>query len=490
MDAEAQQVTAVIPVNFPSSGTGGWVTITGLSFDSGGIDSTPAAYAQNVGSSLGSLMTQCETTSWTSASSLMCSLVGVDTQGLNGDGLGIKLGPASAIVTTSSVAFTFDVPVVTFSAFSSSNAPSSFGAMLTISGVNFVSRNPSATVGLASTGGSAYTGLCVSVQWVAMTSLVCQRLQFPQLPTTSPRITGFSGSLLLSVGSIVGTGAAVAYTFDAPIATSVYVVNVPVSAAYTTLAGANFFSQDVTASVSAATVACATTAWTSASTVLCGRLYQTQSASTLNQVMYVTAQSQVGTGAAQASLTFDAPSASALSGVPFRNYAVSHLAVSITISGLNFGVPDTTASATFAGPTAAGTFSFSLTTSWTTATSVIVAPVQQPFSALTVAAMAITVGGVAGTSTPSFSFDAPFATTFTSVDTSLGNLPQSAGQRLTLEGLNFGAFETTATARALSYQYTTSWTSMTTVVVDATPDAGYGGGRAPRVLPSAARLDG
>ena len=146
-----------------------------------------------------------------------------------------------------------------------------------------------------------------------------------------------------------------------------------------TVFGLDFASQDPTATVAARSLACQTTSWSSSTVLTC--ILPADPASLSSAWPVVSLSSSVGTGTMP--LSFDAPVASfSAANLPDSPDAPA------TVSGLNFGLSDTTVLAAIA----AEPF---LTSSWTSATSLaavggrIVTAAGQPVGSLAV----VLVGG-------------------------------------------------------------------------------------------------
>jgi len=169
---------------------------------------------------------------------------------------------------------------------------------------------------------------------------------------------------------------------------------------------------------------CFTSAWTSATTVAC----LSNAIGDLFKAATVTLALVSGTG--KPIFSFDAAAASDVRlNTPPSGY------VSLTVSGLNFGVADQTATAGLERG-GGGDLGACFSSSWVSVTSL---RCQANAFADMFRAVSVTVGAVSGTGRPIFSFDAAVVS-----DVAL-NAPHSGYASVTVSGLDFGVGEQTAT---------------------------------------------
>jgi hypothetical protein len=167
----------------------------------------------------------------------------------------------------------------------------------------------------------------------------------------------------------------------------------------------------------------------------------------------VTVGGVAGTGLGH--FSFDAP---AVSGIK-RNSPHSGMG-SVTVTGLQFGIGEHSA-------TVGVEMAACLTSAWTSMTSVgcLGSGLAQIFGY-----SGVTVGGIAGTGEPVFSFDAVVASGV------LGNAPHSGMGSVTVTGLQFGIGEHTATGVVgLAACHCSSWASATSLSCLMSSFAGYPG---------------
>ena len=207
-----------------------------------------------------------------------------------------------------------------------------------------------------------------------------------------------------------------------------------------TISGLSFGAADLTVTASVVSVGvCSTVAWTTGTSLLCTG----PSVGSGFAVAAVTVNGVVGTQ--QGALTFDAPFATSV--IP-SNVATS-AGISLTLSGDNFGMADTTPSATLGS-------SGCLTTAWSTDSSVLCLPASGTGHALL---GALSVGSVVGTRSNGFTYDAPVLTKGRSTNVAMSQLSS-----VTLTGMSFGSGDSTVSATLGSVVCgTASWTTGTTV---------------------------
>ena len=148
-------------------------------------------------------------------------------------------------------------------------------------------------------------------------------------------------------------------------------------------------------------------------------------------------------------VTFVACAAPVLSQA-FANLPLSG-GVTVTVTGLNFGYSELTASSAVGGVLCGSS-------SWSSDTSVAC---EVGMSTSLSTTLEVTVGAAVGTGRDLFSYDGPVV----SHSAHIGNIPLSYGGAVTVTGLNFGYSEYTSSgAIALGRCSTLSWNSGTTVV--------------------------
>jgi hypothetical protein len=404
--------------NSPSTG-GASVTVMGLNF--GEIATTATVY-------LGS--TLCGTTSWSSATALVC-------RSLERTLLGNHKHAAVTIssgVGTVLYAFSYDAPAISRSA--PANLPNSLSLSMTLNGVNFggYDTSPSATVG---------SSHCTTTVWWTDTAVRCY------MGTSNVNGVGAAIKSAMTISQLVGT-MMMAFTFDSPAVTHAYHYNLPTSGmASVTLSGFNFGAySDYTPSVRIGSTGCGTSTWTSVSTVRC----TLPSGDGAGQSPVMTIASLTGT--ISSAFTYDSP---VISTFNVQNGALSG-GTSISISGANFGKGNLSPSATVGG-------SACQTTAWRSDTTIVCTNAPGDGTGREVH---VTVSAMVATKTVVFSFDAPLISY-----TNLYNTPTTAGGQITVEGVNFGSSDYTPTIRVESTMCgTTSWSTSSSVVCVAS----YGSG--------------
>ena len=338
-------------------------------------------------------------------------------------------------------------PAVSYEVVGVTNAGTSGGGSVTISGLNFGSYSFTATAH------AIIDGVCGTTTWTSATTTACL------LGTPSTPSVYYSK---VTVGAMVGTRAASLFMFDGPVVSGIGGTNSATSGGSSvTITGLNFGSYSFTATTAANGIdRCSTTSWSSATTVACLLVAAT---AILNPAFAkVTVSAVVGTRAGLNLFTFDAPVASY--SLP-SNGAVSGDSA-VTINGLSFGSYGFTPTAKAVVDAVCGT------TSWSSATS-ITCTTSAPMTVMA-SFTKVTVSAVVGTrASKSFTFDTPAVSGVLPI-----NAPSSAGGSATISGLNFGAYSFTPTALAAGTALcaTTAWTSGTTVAcvpVIATTAAGF-----------------
>jgi hypothetical protein len=326
-------VSSAARVNAAVSG-GSYVTVAGFGFG-------PTDVTLTVGLSRPDMAT----TTWTSTTSVVVASaegpVGslFDAQYRNS----VLITVAGSIGTRQS-AFTFDPPAISSS--SSLNMATSFGLIVTISGLNFYRLDRTATASVAG------SDACTSTTWSSSTTVACNFAAGEWSNAYNPA----------QVVAVTGTGPAL-FTFDAPVASIGATANSVLSgSAVLTISGLNFGGSATPSAflnVYHSTAGCATTSWSSATTVSCNLKssaastnYQSTSSPALTIAQVV--------GTLLLGFTYDAP--------VFTQSAAYNAAStsghSITLGGMNFANVDLT-------PTIRLGSTMCLTTTWQTSTNLL-----------------------------------------------------------------------------------------------------------------------
>jgi hypothetical protein len=355
----AAPVVSTAAANAVSSGSG-TVAISGLSFGTSSPTATASLAAADV----------CSSTAWTSATAVACA-----PQAHVGTAVRTAVS-VSAIVGSLTRQFSFDSAVVSDM---QRNSPHSGHASLTVSGLNFGVADQTITAALKQ-GVPDDLGVCFTSSWSSATTVACR---------SNPLSDVFSqGSV--TVASVSGTGRPI-FSFDSATASSVE-LNMPLSGqTRATVSGLNFGVGEHTATAglgmggAGAVGSCSTSSWTSATSAVC----HTVGISDNFGFVQLTVGSVAGTG--RAVYSFDGAVVSeARPNAPFSGCA------SLTVSGLNFGVGEHTATAGL------GDVGVCFSSSWTSATTL--ACLSNESSDILMGA-SVTVAAVSGTGTPIFSFD-------------------------------------------------------------------------------------
>jgi hypothetical protein len=368
------------PYNLVNSGAS-TVTVTGLNFGFSDFSATMQL-----------MQTTCQTTAWSSASSVKCV-----TDAGHGGTVAASI-TLNAVVGTSSTIFSFDGPV--FSFIHQVNVPTTSGASVTVTGLNFGSEALTPTTSFAST-------LCSTVAWSSGTAVQCHTVE-----GIGTAVTG-----MVTVTTVAGTKLHL-FTYDAALI-SITTVGANIAASggggglgsLVSLVGLNFGVLDYSATGNFNAGSCITTSWTSDSSVFCDAAFGSGPA---NSVM-LTVSGVAGTQAYV--FSFDTPLLShAALNAPMSGSA------SVTVTGLNFGLYDYTDSARLASRTCS-------TASWSSKSSITCKSgvSDEPFPTV-----AITVSALAGTHISLFTFDVPVASV------AHMNAPNTGGASVTVGGLNFG----------------------------------------------------
>ena len=164
-------------------------------------------------------------------------------------------------------------------------------------------------------------------------------------------------------------------------------------------------------------------------------------------------------GTSTEAFSFDAPVASFVAlNVPHSGRG------SVTVTGLQFGLSEYTASAAVSAEAC-------VTSSWLSSTSLAcLGSFSRSSGGQSTRVTEVTVGGFVGTGLDIFSFDSP------AMSDVLRNAPLSGDGSVTVTGLGFGVFEYTATAAfGTAACSTTSWSSASSVVCQASDFYSYPG---------------
>ena len=300
----------------------------------------------------------CRTTAWSSTTSLSCIMNM------------LSAAPLPSVVTVGSVlgtgagVFSMDAPVVSHGI---RNMPHTGRASVTLAGLHFgmSGSTPSVQLGAA---------ICHSVSWQSSTILRCET---PQLIAPANR------AVSVTLSSTVGTGLGM-LSFDAPLA-SVLLRNIPLTGgASVTLLGLNFGYVNTTASTSVASAACQSEQWMSQTSMRC----LPAGLESVELVTCVTVVSVVGTDLGR--FSFD----SAVLSQIWRN--TPHTGgSSVTVTGLNFGYSEYTATAMLSSAVC-------MTSSWASTTTVVCLSSSVYQSG---APAALTVGSLVSTGLQGFTFD-------------------------------------------------------------------------------------
>ena len=278
------------------------ITVPGLSFGSSEYTATVWLRATPASST-------CDTASWSSTTSIMCTeLAAVGTAQL--------FTTIANTVGTSIWIFTFDAPTASFLPLP--NVAVSGGSSVTVAGLSFGADAGTATVQLIA------GTICSCVSWTTSSSVVC----------ASPRGVGADRAVIVTVGSVAGTGVGMV-TFDAPVGSHLVVPNVVASGnPEITIIGQGFGTTDATATAAVDARSCTAVSWTTSTRALC--TLSPQGGYALSFIFTVAAVAATQYRA----FSYDAPVPTAVAA-----NAVVTGAFSLTITGLSFGAVMPTATA-------------------------------------------------------------------------------------------------------------------------------------------------
>jgi hypothetical protein len=400
---DAPVATSASPRNGATSGAIS-LSVAGTNFEYN--DGTPTLILQT---------TACGTTSWTSVTSVGCSLSAGGGAGLH------AVVMTSDLLATSDGIFSYDAPIVTYND-NTYNVPSSGGAILTVSGVNFGYVNLTPTVKVGKT-------TCKTTQWSSLTALRCE----------APFGYGSNLHTSVSVVSVAGTKTA-QLTYDAPLVTNIFKMNMPMtSGALVTIHGSNFGFEDTTPLPKIGATRCATTSWNSETTLIC------RTPSGYGTKLHTSLTVGVLIGTFTDTFTFDA----AVVTSSLRGNQPNTGTGFVTVSGMNFAAVDTTISV-FVGLTACAT------SSWNSATAL---QCYTPIGRDTVSMQVETLNTQIGTRMNIFTYDSPVISALMRP-----NAAQTGQTSITLVGANFGGADLTVTTNmGASICDTTSWTTASMV---------------------------
>ena len=350
------------------------------------------------------------------------------------------------------------------------------------------------------------TNDCVTAAWTSFTSLACENVNNPTIHSVEVTLSAFVGT---RYPQFTFDGARVTYMWScpcglltvslpAPVVSDSLSPNRPFSTSLSvTISGLNFNYQDVlsvdtTPTTQVALGSCDTSSWLSGTSLQCMQL---NTGTPADRTIAVTAAGLVSTmipaftfdGARAPAFPFPAtappPSPRAAPAVSarglFMNIAASVVTSTLSVIGLNFAFTDYTPSGRL-GSVACST------THWTASTAVFcLATVADP--------MTVTVGGVVGTITLSFTFDGFL---FRWLRSRFGSLPRlltaptpapvvsfqstenvaiTSGGSLTVSGLDFRTADyTPSSSLDSSLCGTLSWVAKTSLICAV--GVGYGAG--------------
>jgi hypothetical protein len=422
--------------NMPTT-AGGQVTVEGVNF--GPSDFTPTVRIQS---------TVCSTASWSTTTSVVC---------VASSGYGISRKLAVTIASYAGTAlgiFSFDSPMVT--GLSLGNAPTTGGKSMTIQGSNFAIEDGTVT---ALVGAS----MCATTSWTTSSVVTC---------LLGGASAGADYQVAVTLVGLIGTKQKI-FSYDSPVITLLNNANGPTmgSSSMHTMSGTNFAANDYTLSSIIGTTGCLSTSWISVTSATC-RITPGFGPS---HTATLTVQNLVAT--ANLAFTYDSPVVTYAE--PYN--APNSAGISVTLSGTNFGSTDLSVTIQVAETAC----SRSQWISGTSATCGLREGVGVgPSSRVSEHRVAITVGTGVGTRTRSFTFDAPVVTSAARL-----NLPSTGGETVTVQGVNFGLSDYSATVGVgKTACMTSAWSSLTSVNCGSPPGGGAGYGIAVTVVDVAGSL--
>jgi hypothetical protein len=364
--------------NGPTSG-GASLTVTGFNF--GNEDASPELSVMPSGN-------KCSTVSWQTGTSLLCN-----SPEETGESKPMSVS-VSEVIGSALDLFSYDSPVVTY--ITQYNAPSSGAASLTIVGQNFGTSSSAARemrIGVTA---------CGTYSWRSDSAVVCAST------------VGYGSSVMtqVTVDALVGTLHS-AFTYDAPVITSLLKTNAPTSASATiTVFGNNFLNVDTSPEGRIGDSICLTTSWTTQTSLNCVHPAGTGGEHRVS----VTMMGQVGSNLQ--AFTYGAPVISFVE----RFNAPTSSGATVTISGKNFGYKDPS-------PTAKIGVTFCKKTTWIGTTSILCITPSGIGSDMM---LGLDVASLVGTKMMHFSYDAPVIT-----QSFISNGPAKSGTTITIFGTNF-----------------------------------------------------
>ena len=410
---DAPRPSALAPVNAPTTG-GSLLSLWGSSF--GSEDLSPTVAIQQ---------TACATTSWTSASQLLCRAVP------SSDSVASVTLRVSTLSGTALIFMTYDSVALT--AILPGNAPTSGQTSLTLAGVNFGATSLSVTARIGQT-------VCSEAVYIASTSMVC----------AVPAGTGRLQSVVITTADVLASTRTALFTFDAPSATHLRSANAGTSGwASLTLVGLNFALQNFSPTVTLGMSVCISSSWVTTTTLVCSSAAGTG----LGLGTLLGISSLLGTSAVQ--FSYDAPG---ITSVRAANGATSGSS-SLTLRGVGFGTVNYS-------PFLSATPSFvqCSTSSWVSPT-VIRCLLQASYGSEL--SLGLVIGTLLGSAPLVFSYDAP-------VVTGVSYFASSALLGFsTISGVNFGSANPTPTVRIGNTLCTsTSWLSGSSIYCTTPAGAG------------------
>jgi hypothetical protein len=240
------------PNNGPTSGGFGPITLSGFNF--GTSSTAPSTYI--VGAGAGASVSNCTSSTWVSATSIICAY-GPATTGIE---MPFHAG-IDNVVGTGAPVFSYDSPVLTM--ISPANGPTTGGAGITVKGFNFGLRKPHEDH-KGHMGDADLMLPCGTVMWTSNNVVVCM---------SSPG-KGSSSSLAIGPSSEVYAGTLMnAFSFDAPVVTYLALNNGPtVGGSLITITGMNMgtaLSTTNQVDISVAGNKCSSNSFVSSSSVMC-----------------------------------------------------------------------------------------------------------------------------------------------------------------------------------------------------------------------------
>jgi hypothetical protein len=278
----------------------------------------------------------------------------------------------SVVVGTLTNTHSYDTPILSNARL---NWPRSGGLSVTALGSNFLGYDATSTVSVALFD-------CLTSSWTSNTGLRCDLGRNWQVRSV----------LQATVAGVVGTSSTV-FTFDGPVGSIGWLNSALTSVTAINVLGMQFGPVDFTPSAQLETLPCLTSAWSSSTTIQCtnaNELQRTLADKVGAKALRVFISVAAIPGTSSRVFTFDGPTLSAgFLNAPFSGRA------SVTVTGLNFGSYDFTASSFNHGI-------LCLTHAWGSSTSVIC---QGAVAVFTIPQVVMTVAAVSGTGMSLFTCD-------------------------------------------------------------------------------------